>query len=82
MIAILKDTEQETWNRYILRDNLSDMTDSLSRATQQYSLSSEWIKCDPEDRIRIKIACRNLVFCRRFRFFLKIHKQPVLVFSK
>lgn len=65
MIAILKDIEQETWNRYILRGNLSDMTGSLSRAIQQYSLSSEWIKCDPEDRIRIKIACKN--FCRRFR---------------
>ena len=82
MIAILKDTEQETWNRYILRDNLSDMTGSLSRAIQQYSLSSEWIKCDPEDRRRIKIASKNLFFCRRFRFFLKIHKQPVLMFSK
>lgn len=69
MIAILKDTEQETWNRYILRDNLSDMTDSLSRATQQYSLSSEWIKCDPEDRIRIKIACKTWFFADVLDFF-------------
>ena len=69
MIAILKDSEQETWNRYILRDNLSDMTGSLSRAIQKYSLSSAWIKSDPEDRRRIKIAWKNLVFCRRFSFF-------------